>query len=166
MNRENHMFRGYCQNLGIPDDILSYIADKYDEPHRHFHTRSHVTSIIKRIMDEKLDDESSKILTYVALFHDVVYEPWNPKESYGVKITDEQLSAEILKQAYEDNIQNIRNNITSEQLEQIMGIIKQTSDHSGEDKLSMLFNVYDTAILSSKNFSELIEYEHGTYRTP
>lgn len=65
-------FRIYAEerleNLGFPKSVL----DRYDEPHRFYHTLDHVFEVTQYLLDrDNLTDE----LFLVSIYHDAVYDP-------------------------------------------------------------------------------------------
>lgn len=157
------------QYLGnVPEFIISFVEKVYNSEDRHFHNCAHINSILKLIKNENLDDATTKVLTYAALFHDIVYEPWNKRiNKDGNTITDEELSAAYFIAAWEDDSEfgsDLRSQLLPSEADDVKYLILQTNGHSGTDPISIMFNIFDTKILSSKDISELIEYEHQIFK--
>lgn len=158
---------------GIPEFVISIVEKVHNSNERHFHTCEHLNSILKLINEdfpgcETFDESSKRILTYATLFHDIIYQPWfERKNDHGIKIHDENVSAAYFMAAWEDESEmgeDMRKQLSQEEAEHVMKIIVQTQDRSGEDKLSIIFNIFDTKILMSKDMGELISYEHKIFK--
>lgn len=143
------------KNVGIniykylsSDEILDLIS-RYDEPHRFYHTRKHISSIIDYIngcVDDLTEDELD-ILSICVYFHDAIY---NPK-----KDNNEKKSVDLMNE-YTKIPKDIRKKCTS--------IIMDTaSSNQPSEKLSKLFWLADRSIFF-KNLTELIEYENNIFK--
>ena len=55
---------------------LTKVLDAYRQPHRYFHTLSHLLSIFESIREHEWNDEENAAqMMLTALFHDVVWYP-------------------------------------------------------------------------------------------
>ena len=94
-------------NLFPPDDynqekvksVYNKIVDSYCVPHRHYHTMEHIELMLDKIDEilniyQLIESPKKKFALYCAtFFHDIVYEPQNPKNSQ--ELSDEMRSADI-----------------------------------------------------------------------
>lgn len=60
---------------GWVDDAVRELAGHYDEPHRTYHTRRHVTEVLAALRDQPGTSPLHPALTLAAWSHDVVYDP-------------------------------------------------------------------------------------------
>jgi pantetheine-phosphate adenylyltransferase len=130
------------------------IVERYSEPHRYWHTPSHLYHLLKEIKElykfGKLTQAEYHILVIVAIFHDIVYDP---------KRTDnEEASVGFMMSTFEP--ENVKLN---PEIRKISDIILGTKTHDSKDKLSIIFNKLDTSILDA-NFNELLDWEMKIYK--
>lgn len=161
--------RGWLLNdLSVPERTLSFVEQCYNQKHRHFHTVEHLDKIISRIKSRHegkalrdLGTEERRTYTlnlvHVALFHDIVYAPWEKRERHGVRISDEKASSEV----FLDHVRESQLPLDKDLIEKT---IIQTNNHDGTDEFSYVFNRFDMEILESGSLSELMEYEHQIFR--
>jgi predicted metal-dependent HD superfamily phosphohydrolase len=71
---------------GIPTSLISRLMARYAEPHRRYHTWSHVATVFDA--SERISDDRSREIALAILFHDAVYDP----KSHD----NEEKSAELL----------------------------------------------------------------------
>lgn len=145
MNKINRDFPLY----GIPENVILEIEIAYNEEHRYFHTCEHINSILKLINQcDELNEKSKKILTFIALFHDIIYDVCDESEA---------LSAVKFAEIWCNDLSGL---ISYDDAKQIALTIIQTSRHDAGDPISKIFNQFDCAILMSKDIDELIDYEN------
>jgi predicted metal-dependent HD superfamily phosphohydrolase len=53
-------------------DALARLLVAYDEPHRHFHTRTHVATVVSGVMASAGGDRCARL---AAWYHDAIYDP-------------------------------------------------------------------------------------------
>jgi pantetheine-phosphate adenylyltransferase len=155
------------ETANVPNEIVKFVELKYNEKHRSFHTCDHVNKILKRIEESGTSVKNTRILVWVALFHDIVYEPWVKRSSRnGESISDEDVSAELFELTYKELFIHsmFGLGLSVDEIEEVKKIIRQTAGHTGTSVLEMMFNTYDTEILSASTLSELIEYEHQIFK--
>jgi len=126
--------------LGVPGDVY----DRYNEPHRYYHTSAHLTEIFQQIIDRDLINNDALLLT--AVYHDIIYDP---KSS-----TNEEDSAAYFNHNFEG---------TSELKAQVTQMIMDTQSHQASTELSKVFCEMDLDILLQP-FAKLIEYEHQIFK--
>lgn len=143
------------KNVGI--NIYKYLSNeqvldilsKYDESHRFYHTRKHLSEIMDYIngcVDDLTEDELD-ILSVCVYFHDAIY---NPK-----KDNNEKKSVDLMNE-YTKIPEDIRKKSKS--------IIMDTaSSTEPTEKLSRLFWLADRSIFN-KDLTELIEYENNIFK--
>ncbi|KAJ7589108.1 hypothetical protein C8J56DRAFT_937783 [Mycena floridula] len=89
--RTKDRFVRLCISLGVEESLAqstaSTLIDAYSEPHRHYHTLSHISYMLDGLDKKPLDVISDKNTVELAIwFHDCVYDPvkgapWNERES-------------------------------------------------------------------------------------
>jgi pantetheine-phosphate adenylyltransferase len=142
-----------CNNFSISNISISDIEKCYNERHRHYHNISHINDLLVKIdelfmyNDNDISEDMFINLITVALFHDIVYEPWNI-----VPGDNERKSAEFFKQHFDVN-----------ELPEIYDAIIDTYERKNDTELKRIFNKLDLSILHS-SMSELIEYEHKIFK--
>lgn len=131
-------------------DILS----RYDEPHRFYHTRQHLSEIFNYLdeyvnndYDNNLTDDDLDKLSISTYFHDIIY---NPK-----KQNNEQKSVDLLNE-YTQIPQSIRYDCSKI-------ILDTSSNFPPIEKLSKLFWDADRNILL-QNIDILIDYENKIFK--
>ena len=120
-----------------------YMQQAWSEPHRHYHTLDHLNDLLTKIK-ENHTGQDREILTLVAYFHDVIYEP--------LRNDNEERCADL-----------VRKFCTHSEKERIANIVLDTKQHladlKNDDPLSVAFCKYDSSILTSSNFQDLLNYE-------
>jgi predicted metal-dependent HD superfamily phosphohydrolase len=118
----------------------------WTEPHRYFHTLTHLGRILKLIENDrdKLSDIEYDILRVAAIYHDII---WLPREDkYNVAESIEKFKDDFydLDFVYKDKISDI---------------IDSTNFHNfnHEDKLIRMFNSYDMNGVLNGDLQTLIE---------
>jgi pantetheine-phosphate adenylyltransferase len=126
--------------LGVPEEALK----RYEEPHRFYHTLSHIEDILQQLADRDLINNEALLLATV--YHDVIYDP---KSS-----TNEEDSARYFNESYNG----------SEPLKQeVTTIILDTKTHQPTTALSAIFCEIDLSILNQP-LSKLMVYEHQIFK--
>lgn len=130
-------------------DLLS----RYDEPHRFYHTREHISEIFKyfdkylKDYNYKFTEREADIISICTYFHDAVY---NPK-----KHNNEQKSVELL---------NEYTSIPSDIMNECSRIIMDTASiEPPKERLSSIFWYADRSILF-EDFNKLIDYENKIFK--
>lgn len=138
------------------------IEESYSEPHRFYHTLSHIEFLIEKIIElfEKgsITEDERDVLILTALFHDIIYNPQR---------TDNEIqSVNFLKS-------KLFNKITPE-IQKVCDIILATSSHKKTgDKLTDIFCDLDMWFLTNGSFMEILaderkifkEYQFVDYKT-
>lgn len=134
------LLKKYKINLSV-DTLL----EMWNEPHRSYHSESHLVDIIDMIFEDKeqYTEREFELLLLTALFHDCIYNP--------EKNDNEEKSAQFLV----NNTINITDDIW-----EVYKMILDTKDHQSNDELSNIFINYDMDI-TSRNIDLLIEWEKG-----
>ena len=62
---------------GVGESVLASLLDRHREPHRHYHTATHVEWVLRHIDDLSADVglADRQALLAAAFFHDAIYEP-------------------------------------------------------------------------------------------
>ncbi len=116
---------------------------RWTEPHRKYHTQSHLDDLLRQIEAKSdLQDHEKNLLFVAALFHDIIYDP--------KRHDNEERSAQLLEQ----------NSSNTPEIQHIAQIIHDTKDHSPSDPLSRLFSEMDMAIVT-RPLPDLLEWEKG-----
>lgn len=132
---------------------LAEIVERYSEPHRHYHTLTHICEMLE--MAKKFDITDTAFLAAI-LYHDIVYEPGRYAPGYPGP-SNEQDSADFCKEV-----------LSAAQLDKT--IIKRASDlivmtqtHAApeDDHEARLFMDIDMAIVGANPF----RYEEYCYAT-
>ncbi len=125
------------------DDILK----RWSEPQRFYHTTKHLEDLLNKINQRKesLSLSDYEKLIIVALFHDIVYNPYSS--------TNEEDSAKF----FTDHIS--KNDVTVDEIKQA---ILDTKSHTPTNFISRIFSDLDMSIVEG-NYDELLEWESGIY---
>ncbi|MBS7563076.1 adenylyltransferase/cytidyltransferase family protein [Mucilaginibacter sp. Bleaf8] len=126
--------------LGIPNEVY----DRYNEPHRFYHSNDHLNDLFQQVADRQLADHDALLLA--AVYHDVIYDP---KSS-----TNEEDSASYFNDNYAADT-----NLKAE----VSQIILDTKTHQPSSELSAVFCELDLNILRQP-FDKLIAYEHQIFK--
>jgi pantetheine-phosphate adenylyltransferase len=128
------------RGLGVPDEVIN----RYQEPHRFYHTLDHLQDIYQQLEDKELAD--NKALLLATAYHDVIY---NPQSS-----TNEENSAKYFMQYYKAN----------DQLKQeVYNIILDTKTHQPQSELSSVFCDLDLNVLRQP-LHKLLIYEDQIFK--
>jgi len=149
---DTSILKKYLDNAAYQD-----ILEKYSEPWRHYHTIDHVMDIVLKVERYIVSPKEKMILILAAIFHDVIYYPWNKSKNQS----NEYLSAEYFKEWYLGKY-----NREDEIYHAVRTIIINTETHKSLVKgdLSDKFNNLDTEILFHTSFTEVLKYEHKIYK--
>ena len=124
------------------------LLDMWNESHRHYHNLDHLSDLIEQINESygknEINEKQKEILSLVALFHDIIYEP--------KRFDNEERSADFFINLCEDK--------ASGDILQIKYAILDTKEHKNSTLISEMFNKYDMSICE-KNFDELLKWEEG-----
>ncbi len=125
----------------------SDVINRYDEPHRFYHTFNHIEDILKYLNEADLlmSDE----LFLAAVFHDIIYNPQSE--------TNEEDSAEFFLNAAK------LTSLTKIQQLHIAQLILDTKTHIPTTQFSEEFIAADLAIFNSP-FDKLIQYEKQIFK--
>lgn len=130
-------------NLKFPSEVLL----KYQEPHRFYHTLSHLFDVITYL--KKFESTFDNELFLAAVYHDAVY---NPKADDN----EEQSANLFVKDA-------LKSGLSKQQIKEIETLILDTKHHKPSlDKSKYLIDA-DLDILNQP-LSKLIEYEHQIFK--
>jgi pantetheine-phosphate adenylyltransferase len=130
-------------------NVISEIFQKYQEPHRHFHTLDHVIKILDGLEHEKYQFDDALFLT--AVFHDVIYDPRSQ--------TNEEDSAAYFLKHFKASEFNEGENLR----DSVIQMIRETIDHNPTTEMSKLFCKMDMAVLDEP-FPLLMRYEDQIFK--
>lgn len=134
----------YINELGVQEEDLYKILGLWGQTYRRYHNLDHLHDLLEQIDNNtEINKENKNLLSVVALFHDVVY---NPRKRDNVAMSIELFERCIKNSDHQD-------------IATISRIIKDTDSHKATCKLSQIFCDYDTKILS-QGFSALLQWEH------
>lgn len=125
----------------------SDVINRYDEPHRFYHTFEHIEFILKHLHD--LDLLKIDELFLATIFHDIIYNPQSQ--------TNEEDSAEFFMNAAKTS------SLTNEQKIHIKQLILDTKNHQATVPLSDEFIKADLSIFNAP-FEKLIKYEKQIFK--
>ncbi|QJD97827.1 adenylyltransferase/cytidyltransferase family protein [Mucilaginibacter robiniae] len=122
-------------NLGVPDEVYDF----YKEPHRYYHTLTHLDDIFTQILEKGLSGNDALLLATV--YHDIIYDPQSS--------TNEEDSAQYFINTFSGS---------ASLKADVVQIILDTKTHQSSSKLSTIFCEMDLNILRQP-FAKLLEYE-------
>lgn len=74
------------------DQVLARVLQHYREPHRHWHTASHIAAMIDQL--KQWHTAPSPELLLATIYHDVVYEPgFSTNEARSAELADKELAS-------------------------------------------------------------------------
>jgi pantetheine-phosphate adenylyltransferase len=125
----------------------SDVINLYEEPHRFYHTLSHIEDVLKQLYDADLLKHDEVFLA--AVFHDIVYNPQS--------LTNEEDSAEYFLQ------QAKLTALTADQKQHIQQLILDTKSHKPTVNFSEELIKADLSIFNAP-FEKLIAYEKQIFK--
>lgn len=132
------------------DTHISFLHDRWKEPHRVYHDISHLEDLLEQINkaheSKEIDEKQMEKLVLIAYFHDIVYEP--------LQNNNEELSAAYFEDACRD--------CTNKEIIQIKEAILATKTHEDVSEISAIFNRMDMDIVT-RGYDEMLEWEKGIY---
>lgn len=160
-----NLFKSDLLSYGFDHEMLDYVIEKYNEPHRFYHNMDHLFFLYNRIDETNdLSKHERILLKIAALYHDSIYEPKN----ISTPGLNEDLSILLFSQHYriveEKRPLSLPKISEYPMLETITNIIKSTSKREKpEDKLSRIFWEIDNEILECR-FDVLLDYEKKIFK--
>lgn len=134
--------------------LLGVLA-RYEEPHRFWHTLSHVDDILRGMHALHPDPRMEMVLSATAVFHDAVYLPW--------RIDNEQRSAELFSRYFRDHRDELPH-LDEKFAGDVYAAILSTKDHRPSNSLyERWFCDLDTAVLRGP-LSDQLAWEDGIFR--
>jgi len=134
--------------------------DRYNEPHRRYHTHQHLEECLALLHAEKIGDRWRRILRKAILYHDAVYGP--PSTSPPSFASNELRSALL---AYDE----LDGDFSEEERVEIARLILLTAGHkvAKGDRVGALMVSIDLAILGAEparyqEYSQQIAEEYST----
>eukprot|EP00698_Gefionella_okellyi_P001545 TRINITY_DN11472_c0_g1_i1.p2 TRINITY_DN11472_c0_g1~~TRINITY_DN11472_c0_g1_i1.p2 ORF type:complete len:221 (-),score=52.93 TRINITY_DN11472_c0_g1_i1:137-799(-) len=130
--------RTFCTNDALISQWWTFISDHYTEPHRHYHTLSHLEDMFTLMHQHSSSIHNATAFSLATFFHDVIYET---KERAALS---EQLSAD----AWDLFAQEAAMDSSTMQL--VHGYIMATKTHeaTNTDPDLLLFLDIDLAVLA------------------
>ena len=140
-------FQTLLDKYKIKADV-NMLLDMWNESHRYYHNLDHLTRLIDQIYESygsnQINEKQKEILSLVALFHDIIYDP--------SRFDNEEKSADFFINLCEDK--------ESGDILQVKFAILDTKEHSNSTKISEIFNKYDMSVCEG-NYDELLKWEEG-----
>lgn len=136
----NISFKEILSRLNIPGEVY----ERYNEPHRFYHTTDHLNDLLQQIVKRNLQHEDA--LLWAVVYHDAIYDPKSA--------TNEEDSAALFNCHFNGST-GLRAEITS--------IINETKTHQPTTALSAVFSEMDLNILRQP-LDRLLEYEHQIFK--
>jgi pantetheine-phosphate adenylyltransferase len=133
---------------GASLSVITLLEDIYNEEQRHFHTCNHINLMFEELSDfikrnpDELNAYEITVLSLAIGFHDSVYIPW--------RNDNEENSAELMNR-HLDCLEATR-------------LIIGSKEHEDTDKLSKIFNYFDTKGLRENSLGELIKVENQIFK--
>lgn len=132
---------------------LDKVLAAYRQPHRYFHTLTHLLSIFELIREHDWDNEErSAQMLLTALFHDVV---WCP-----LGVDSEQRSVQVFEYVMGQLGEPLPDDVKC----RIRETILSTTDQSASDEFAARFHDYDCNVIIHGNCVDLIAYEFQIFR--
>jgi pantetheine-phosphate adenylyltransferase len=125
----------------------SDVINRYDEPHRFYHTLEHIEFVLKQLHDTGVLTHDEVFLA--AVFHDIIYNPQSK--------TNEEDSADYFMNAAKSS------GLSTDQKEHIKQLILDTKHHKPTVPFSEELIKADLAILNAP-FDQLIKYEKQIFK--
>ena len=119
--------------LEIEEVNFNRIVDLYNNPNRHYHTLTHVSTLLQLIDEENVTIENRITLILAAIYHDAIYTSTSSK--------NEEESAKLLRSDFK------KLNIESGIIDLAFQLILDTKKHQSTHSLSQLFLDMDLSIL-------------------
>lgn len=98
----------------IPSELLAQLKQRYDEPHRAYHSWAHIEALLKHFHNFKSEFENVERVLWALYWHDAIYDP--------LASDNEAKSAELLKTDASGILQE-------SMLLDVMAIINATAKH-------------------------------------
>lgn len=122
----------------------SDLLDRWREPHRRYHSLSHLDDLVQQINSRAdINEKEKEILLITALFHDIIYDPQ--------RADNEECSAKLLI--------SLCGEVTDD-ISEIVRCILETADHKPSSRLSTIFSEMDMSIVKQP-IAALLEWESG-----
>jgi predicted metal-dependent HD superfamily phosphohydrolase len=139
----------YSDDVGLIVDFYNQIVDRYSEPHRSYHTLTHLSSMFDDLDGLNLNQRlsSTHCVYFATWFHDIIYMPGSS--------TNEKDSATFAESALKSL------SVPLEIIELITTMINCTAQHENpsQSEFTQLFLDADMAILGVSNESYLLYTE-------
>ncbi|WP_448702995.1 adenylyltransferase/cytidyltransferase family protein [Mucilaginibacter sp. AW1-3] len=148
-NGVNNRFYTRMQQLGYDEHGISRIITRYAEPHRFYHTFTHIEELLNQLEAKQFYDND--VLFLAAVYHDIVYDP--------TRNDNEQLSADEFEKDAAIYLKPIDNGI----IDEVKQVILDTQTHSPATELSAVFCEMDMSVLK-RPFAGLIAYEEQVFK--
>lgn len=101
--------------IGPSAKLLDGVRARYQEPHRHYHTWSHIGALLRHFDIGHVRLHRPKPVLWALFWHDAIYDPQ--------RTDNEEMSAQLL-------IQEARSELSSEDLAFAAAIIRATEKHA------------------------------------
>jgi pantetheine-phosphate adenylyltransferase len=143
---------------GTAPSLVRRLREKYDEPHRFYHTWDHALEVVDRVLylanEADLNSQQRNMLVIAACFHDYVYDP--------TQSDNEELSA---REVYHHWMRPGGATFIEKTIEEIQTCILETKTHKPTKELSKILCAADMSIVAEdQGFAKLLRYEQGIFK--
>lgn len=152
--------------IKFPGDLYQFLietAERYNEPHRHYHNMSHLTELLDEIADAGYSSEDYRIaMALVAIFHDAVYDPRKQdNEERSAKLAADFFSRVPIA-SFSRLLQiNLAENT---QKDILRAILDTKNHHLAEGRLSKDFCLLDLKRMLLSSPGELLRHELNIFK--
>lgn len=158
--------------FGITKESQLALEKKLTEEHRFYHNYNHINKIIDMLesydahkFGHNITSIERKILITAALYHDAIYD--------AIKIEGDLSNEEKSAQYFIEHCTKSTNRVT--EIQQVISIIRDTTNHIHTSKLSQIFcdfdlrglregNLYNMLIDEKNIFLEFQKYDYSDYK--
>ncbi len=67
--------RGIWDETGLPSICFDDLVERYNEPHRHYHTVKHMTAVVEFIWQHRMKCDDWRATLIAGFYHDAIYDP-------------------------------------------------------------------------------------------
>ncbi len=135
------------------------LNDRYNEPHRHYHTLQHIKEMgdllrptieaSERIEGKRVDDMTFEALRLAVLYHDAVYDP--------MRDDNEERSIDLARQELGNR------GLHPDILESVVRLIHSTAEHKPKEQDEKILSDLDLAILGSDRYTQYVDQIREEY---
>ncbi|MCH9740232.1 MAG: hypothetical protein K0U38_05270 [Epsilonproteobacteria bacterium] len=153
------IFQELCQTYNRDNKLIESlwreVESKYSEPHRHYHTLAHLTSLYSVLLPLKREIQNWDIILFTLFYHDIIYNVFSKE--------NEEKSAMFAQ------TQLLKLDIEERHIKKVITMILATKHHKKSyDNDTQIFLDADLSILGSENknyyiYTQEIRKEYAHY---